>query len=187
MHDAALGEYRQVLAAAPRRPGIQFRIGRVLLARANGDLSSDDAREARRAFDAELALDPTNANAAYELAEMDRKAARFEPARALFAQAVAHQPQFEHAQVGLARTLIALGRPAEALPHLKSVVERNPDNEVALYQLAQACRAVGDTQGQQHALAGFTRARTRARQPALLARTEHDVTPQALEAGAAPP
>ena len=31
LYDAALREYRQVLAMAPRRPGIQFRIGRVLL------------------------------------------------------------------------------------------------------------------------------------------------------------
>jgi predicted Zn-dependent protease len=187
MHDAALREYRQVLAAAPRRPGINFRIGRVLLARASGDPANDDAREARRAFEAELALDPTNANAAYELAEMARKDGRLEPARELFAQAVSHQPAFGHAQVGLARTLVALGRPAEALPHLKIVIEQDPDNEVALYQLAQAFRAVGDTAGQQKALADFKRARSSARQPALVAQTQRDVTPQVLDAGVAPP
>ena len=43
LHDAAIREYRQVLAAAPRRPGIHFRIGRVLLERANGDRSGADA------------------------------------------------------------------------------------------------------------------------------------------------
>jgi tetratricopeptide (TPR) repeat protein len=70
VYDAALREYRQVLAAAPRRPGIQFRIGRVLLERATSDTSRNDSLDARHAFEQELALDPTNANAAYELAEM---------------------------------------------------------------------------------------------------------------------
>ena len=36
LYDAAIREYRQVLTAAPRRPGIHFRIGRVLLATIEG-------------------------------------------------------------------------------------------------------------------------------------------------------
>ena len=78
LYDAALREYRQVLAAAPRRPGIHFRIGRVLLERSNGDTATPEmlADAAKRgAFEAELALDPTNANAAYELAEMHARPA----------------------------------------------------------------------------------------------------------------
>ena len=120
LYDAAIREYRQVLTAAPRRPGIHFRIGRVLLQRSKGDASSaempGDAGEARKEFEAELALDPTNANAAYELAEMQRKAGELEPARTLFEQALSHYPTFEQALVGLGRTLVALGRPAEASP-----------------------------------------------------------------------
>ena len=58
LYDAAIREYRQVLTAAPRRPGMHFRIGRVLLERSNGDASSPDVPEARRAFEEELALDP---------------------------------------------------------------------------------------------------------------------------------
>ena len=88
LYDAALREYRQVLAVAPRRPGIHFRIGRVQLARSNGQGSSDDVLEARKSFEEELALDPTNANAAYELAEMHRKAGELEAARQLFEQAL---------------------------------------------------------------------------------------------------
>jgi tetratricopeptide (TPR) repeat protein len=111
LYDAALREYRQVLAAAPRRPGIHFRIGRVLLERSASDSARDDRVEARRAFEEELALDPTNANAAYELGEMHRKAGELELARQRFAQAVTHYAGFEHALIGLARTLTALGRP----------------------------------------------------------------------------
>jgi tetratricopeptide (TPR) repeat protein len=186
LYDAALREYQQVLTAAPRRPGMQFRVGRVLLARSNNDPSSPDAGkdllDARKAFEAELALDPTNANAAYELAEMHRKAGELEPARAFFAQAVMHYPAFEHALVGLARTLVALGRPAEALPHLEAALKGNPDNDVACYQLAQAYRALGNTSEQEKALAEFNRVRGRAeRRAAQVPQTGRDVTPQVLD------
>ena len=182
LHDAALREYRQVLAAAPRRPGIRFRIGRVLLERSNADTSGGDLMEARRSFQEELELDPTNANAAYELAEMHRKAGELEPASKLFAQALTHYPSFEQAQVGLARTLIALGRPADALPHLRAALKGNPDNEVACYQLAQAYRALGNTAEQEKALAEFNRVRKLAAgRAATVPENKRDVTPQALD------
>ena len=183
LYDAALREYQQVLAAAPRRPGIRFRIGRVLLERARNDPASDDGRAARKSFEDELALDPTNANAAYELAEMHRQAGELEPARTLFAQAVTHYPSFEHALVGLGRTLIALGRPAEALPHLKAALKENIDNEVAHYQAAQAYRALGNSTEQEKALAEFTRVRNlAAKRTAAVPQVKRDVTPQALDA-----
>ena len=181
LYDAALREYRQVLATAPRRPGIHFRIGRVLLERSSKDGSSDDLTEARRAFEAELAIDPTNASAAYELAEMHRQAGELEPARKLFEQALSYYPAFDHALVGLARTLVATGRPAEAVPHLRAALKQNPDNEVAWYQLAQASRALGNTAEQEKALAEFNRVRAHARANAALSEPKRDVTPQALD------
>jgi tetratricopeptide (TPR) repeat protein len=181
LYDAALREYRQVLAAAPRRPGIHFRIGRVLLERSSKDGSADDLAEARRAFEEELAVDPTNASAAYELAEMHRKAGELEPARKLFEQALTHYPAFDHALVGLARTLVAIGRPAEAVPHLRAALGQNPDNEVACYQLAQAYRALGNTAEQEKALAEFNRVRAQGRANAALTEPKRDVTPQALD------
>ena len=142
----------------------------------------------RPEFEQELAIDPTNANAAYELGELERKAGRSSRPAISFARAVASQPAFEHARVGLARVLLALDQPAEALPHLRAVLQDHPDNEVALYQLAQACRRLGDTDGQREALAAFTQARTRSRgQPASLVPTQRDATPQVLDSGAPPP
>ena len=170
-----------MIAAAPRRPGIHFRIGRVLLERASKDGSAGDLTDARRAFEDELAVDPTNANAAYELAEMHRKAGELEPARKLFEQALTHYPAFDHALVGLARTLIALDRPAEAVPHLRAALKQNPENEVAWYQLAQAYRGAGNAAEQEKALAEFNRVRTLARGTAALSEPKRDVTPQALD------
>ena len=186
LYDAAIREYRQVLANAPRRPGIHFRIGRVLLARSKSDASNADAStdllEARRAFEEELAVDPTNANAAYELGEMNRTAGELEAARKFFAQAVTSYPAFEQALVGLARTLIALGRPAEALPYLQAALKGNPENDVAHYQVAQAYRALGNTAEQEKALAEFNRVRTlAARRTTAVPETLRDVTPQVLD------
>jgi tetratricopeptide (TPR) repeat protein len=185
LYDAALREYRLVLAAAPRRPGIHFRIGRVLLERSKNEPAGSDANnalDARKAFEEELTLDPSNANAAYELGEMHRQAGELEPARALFEQAVSHYPAFEHALVGLGRTLIALGRPADALPRLTAALKGNPDNEVTYYQLAQAYRALGNTAEQEKALGEFNRVRSRAAaRTAAVPQVKHDVTPQALD------
>ena len=182
LYDAAIREYREVLTAAPRRPGIHFRIGRVLLERAR-ERPGDSALEARKEFEAELALDPTNARAAYELAELHRKAGELDAARKLFEQAVTQYPAFEHARVGLGRTLIALGRPAEALPHLQAALKANPENEVAHYQAAQAYRALGNTPEQEKAIARFNRARSQAaRRTAAVPEKSQDVTPQVLDA-----
>ena len=183
LYDAALREYRQVVTAAPRRPGIRYRIGRVLLARAKASSSKDDVAEARKAFEAELAVDPTNANAAYELGEMDRPAGEFQSARQRFEQAVSHYPAFEQALVGLGRTLIALERPSDALKPLQAAVKTNPESDVAYYQLAQAYRALGNTPEQERALADFNRVRTLASQrKAAIPETMRDVTPQVIDA-----
>jgi tetratricopeptide (TPR) repeat protein len=182
LYDAALREYGDVLAAAPRRPGIRFRIGRVLLARAKDDRSGSDVGEARKAFEEELIVDPTNANAAYELGELDRTAGDFDAARRHFEQAIAHYPDFEQALIGLGRTLVSLGQPAEALKFLQAAAKINPDGEVAFYQIAQAYRALGDAAGHRRALEDFDRVHrlaTRRRFPML--DTTRDVTPQVID------
>ena len=188
--DQAIAEYRQVLAKAPKRPGIHFRIGRVLLTRAaqgNGDVAAE--AEAAAEFEQELRIDPTNANAAYELGELQRKSGRLDDAIQYFERAVAAYPDFEEALVGLGRALVAAGRPMAALPHLRRAVAVNPRNEVAFYQLAQAHRALGQRAEQQAALAVFTRLRddkARQREGAALAPERPSVTPQGIDVARPP-
>ena len=186
LYDAAIREYRQVLTAAPRRPGHPFPhrscpAGTVEERSLKPERAAMDVLEARTAFEEELAIDPTNANAAYELAEMNRTAGELESARTFFEQAVTYYPAFEQALIGLARTLIALGRPAEALPHLQAALKGNPDNDVAYYQAAQAYRALGKPAEQEKALAEFNRVRTLAARRATVPESLPDVTRQALD------
>lgn len=182
--DAALQEYKEVLSLQPNRPGVHYRIGRVLLARARQ--STDDTTsetEALKAFEQELQLDATNANAAYEAGEIHRKSARFDRAFELFSRAVKHYPEFEEALVGQGRTLLGLGKAAEALAPLRKAIALNAANEVSWFQLAQTQRALGNASEQQKALAEFGRLRElKASQAVNNSLPRRDVTKQSLDA-----
>jgi tetratricopeptide (TPR) repeat protein len=186
--DEAMAEYRRVLALAPNRPGIHFRLGRVLLARsrqARGDAGAE--AEALTEFGLELQTDPTNADAAYEIGELMRKAGQFDKAIASFKQAVASYPSFEEALVGLGRALAAAGDPAAALPHLQKAIALNPRDEVAFYQTAQVHRMLGHDAEQQKALAEFERLRShKANQAPVVPAGPSTVTPQEIEPASRP-
>lgn len=155
----AAEEYRKVLADHPGRAGIHFRIGRSLLERGRRN-NTDEQAEASQEFARELELDPTNANAAYELAEISRKGGQLEKARGLFETALKYYPDFEEAHVGIAAALISLAQPTQALPHLQQAVKLNPADEVAYYRISQVYKALGNGAEQQKALLEFRRLRT---------------------------
>jgi tetratricopeptide (TPR) repeat protein len=182
--DDAIREYRKVLAVAPKRPGVHFRIGRVHLARskrADGDAAAE--AEALKEFEQELLIDPSNANAAYEIGEIQRTSGQLDQAIASFRKALTSYPDFGEALVGLGRTLVASGDAKSALPLLQKATSLNPADEVAFYQLAQAHRALGHATEQQRALATFERLRAeKAAQPAAVVPAEREgVTKQAIE------
>jgi tetratricopeptide (TPR) repeat protein len=181
--DAAIREYKEVLSLDPQRPGIHFRLGRVLLSRARQSTTDTVSElEAIKEFEQELQIDPTNANAAYELGEIHRKSARFDKASELFALAVKYYPDFEEALVGLGRTLVTLGKPDQALPHLQKAISLNPGNEVSWYQLSQIHKALGNAAEQQKALAEFQRLRDqKSRQAEATSFSRREVTKQELE------
>ncbi|HMB29262.1 MAG TPA: tetratricopeptide repeat protein [Blastocatellia bacterium] len=180
--DVAIREYKEVLSLQPNRPGVHYRIGRALLARAKQ--STDDTvsePEALKEFEEELRLDPTNANAAYESGEIHRKLARFDRAAELFSQAVKYYPDFVDALVALGRTLVSLGKAGEALAPLGKAVALDAANEVAWFQLAQAQRALGNAAEQQKAVAEFQRLRDLKHQAEVNFLTRQEVTKQSLD------
>jgi tetratricopeptide (TPR) repeat protein len=181
--DAAIREYKEVLSLQPNRPGVNYRIGRALLASAKK--STDDTvsePEALRAFEQELRLDPTSANAAYEAGEIHRKSARLDRAAELFSQAVKCYPDFVEALVALGRTLVSLGKAEQALAPLGKAIALDAANEVAWFQLHQAQRALGNAAEQQKALAEFQRLRDLKRQAEINILTRQEVTKQSLDA-----
>jgi tetratricopeptide (TPR) repeat protein len=187
-YDAALADYGKVAQLAPNRPGVHYRLGRVHLARARPPLAAAEAEaNAVREFEAELRLDPRNADAAYELGELRRKAGDLKGARVLFAQAVEHHPDFAQGLVGLGRVMIAQGDSAAALPVLKRAIALDPRDDVAQFQLWQAHRAVGNVEAAGQAQAAFQRLRAKKREEERLGLLrQQGVTEQQVE-DAAPP
>ena len=180
--DVAIREYKEVLSLQPNRPGVHYRIGRALLARAKQ--STDDTvsePDALKEFEEELRLDPTNANAAYEAGEIHRKSARLDRAAELFSQAVKYYPDFVDALVALGRTLLGLGKAEQSLAPLGKAVALDAANEVAWFQLAQAQRALGNAAEQQKAVAEFQRLRDLKRQAEINFLTRQEVTKQSLD------
>jgi tetratricopeptide (TPR) repeat protein len=149
-YDLAIAEYRKVLKLEPRLPGIHFRIGRALLA-GSWDLQMVD--QALKEFQAELVIAPQDADAEYEIGEIERHRGNLESALAHFSKAVTYHRDFAEAHIGLARTLLSLGRAGEAAPHLKAAIRLAPQNDVPHFLLASVARALGDGERAQKEMA----------------------------------
>jgi tetratricopeptide (TPR) repeat protein len=184
----ALAEYERVLALEPNRRGIHYRIGRTLLARSRDGTSPSDVADAAKEFEQELRLDPTNASAAYELGEINRKAAQLDQAQKYFDLALKNYPDFEEAHVGLAATLIMLQKPKLALPHLQKAIALNSEDEAAWYRLLQVDRTLGTVAEQQKALGEFRRLREKSKQQNGLEPlpSPNEVTKQEVDPNATP-
>ena len=126
--------------------------------------SPDDPPAAQKEFERELQIDPGNANSAYELGEMSRKAKQFDEAQKFFEQALQHYPDFPEAQIGLAAVLLEKKMPDQALSHAQRAAAVDPDDEVVWYRLAQIQKTLGNTAGQQKALTEYRRLHDRASQ-----------------------
>lgn len=185
LFDMAITAFRKVIELDPARPGAHFRLGRALLERSRlPGASPSDVAEAAEVFEKELALDPSNGNAAYELAEIHRKAGKLERARELFELALKSDPGFQEARLGLGRVLLALGEPRAALAHLEKAVALDAQDDVSYYHLAQAYRALGDAAAEQKALSEFRRLRAekaRREQAAMAVSPSRDLTRQELD------
>ncbi len=151
-----IAEYRKVLQIDSKIPGIHYELGRAIL----GSSQEDSARqEAQKDFEAELAINPTDANSEYELGQVYSLRSDTKQAFEHYKRALNLRPDLVEAHIALAKTLSAMGRPGEALPHLLEAERLDPDNETVHYKLAQAYRESGQDQEAARELALFNRLR----------------------------
>ncbi len=136
----AAREYRAALARDPQRPGLHFRIGRLLLSRPGGEQHRD---EARAEFEAELKINPGDATCEFVLGELDRQANNDTAALQHFERATKLDAAFTEAWVGLGRTLVRLGRGTDAIAPLVTAAKLQPGDPQTHFQLAQAYRLAG--------------------------------------------
>jgi len=179
-YNSAIVAFNHVLLIDPRRPGIHYKLGRVYLTRFRESQRPEDQDAAAREFSAELALDPANGNAGYELANLS--AARGKPDDAIqqYKAVLEHYPDFEEALVGLGGVYLENQKPADAIPLLDRATRLKPEDEIAWYRLGQADRATGNRAGQAKAIEAFTRLHSST--PVTLRKpdAEDAITPQQL-------
>jgi tetratricopeptide (TPR) repeat protein len=134
-------EYRAVLSKDPQMPGIHYRLGRLLLSQPNPPPTVKD--DARREFEEELKIDPSNAGANFVLGELARQAENWPQAIEYFSKATKLDASFADAYLGLGRSLMGANKAAEAVAPLETAAKLQPDNPMVHFQLATAYRRAG--------------------------------------------
>ena len=156
-YEQAIAEYREVLRLAPERAGIHYRIGRTLLARFWERHAPEDSTAAGKEFEEELQVDPSNANAAYELGEMHRKAKQIDEAQRYFEQALSHLSEFRGGSPGAGCRAVAEKSAGAGSGACTKGSGGESQNEVCWYRLSQIQGRLGNRAEQQKASAEFQR------------------------------
>lgn len=138
----AAAEYRKAIEKNPAALNLHFRLGRALLVESH---APENLALARTAFEAELALNPGDAVAEYEIGQI--LLAGQQPAEAVqrFERAAALSPDFPEALEALAKARMDAKQYAEAIALLEKIVRLQPGNEPAHYSLMMAYRNAGRT------------------------------------------
>jgi tetratricopeptide (TPR) repeat protein len=179
-YDGAIVAFDHVLKLDPKRPAIHYRLGRVYLARFRDSQKPEDRDAAAREFIAELAVDPNNGNARYELAVMQEQKGNLDEARKEFESLIEIYPDFEEALVGLGGVELENQKADAAVAPLERATKIDPEDEVAWYRLAQAERVAGNRDEQRRAMDAFQKLHEAAK--ASTRRAGEEITPQTLGA-----
>jgi len=148
----AIDAYRHALKLEPTLQGAHLQIAVLMLTHSQ---EPDAWRQAQTELNEELKVDPTSAQAEYEMGEVYRKHAQLEPAVAAFRRALALDPAAVPARLGLAKALRQLERPREALEALEPARDSAPDDPAVHFLLAQIYRDLGRTAEAQQEEAKF--------------------------------
>lgn len=146
-YDAAVAEYRKAAAKSPKTAGLHFRLGRALLMQSH---EPGNLIEARKEFEAELALNPFDAAAEYEVAQILLAQQKQDEAAVHFQRAVDLSPEFTEGLIALAKL-----KTSDAIPLLEKAVKLAPRSEAAHMGLMMAYRNAGranDAQAQKDEL-----------------------------------
>ena len=138
----AIDEYRKAIAKNPKALDLHYRLGRVLLQQSHDPANLD---EARQEFEAELALNPSDAVAEYQVAQILTAEQHKEQAAAHFERAAELRPDFPEALIAVARLRADAKRNTDAIGLLERAVKLQPRNESAHYNLMLAYRNAGRT------------------------------------------
>ncbi len=141
-YDEAVAEYRKAIQKSPDTLNLHYRLGRALLLRSH---EPEALEEARREFEAELELNPYDAVAHYQIAQILEVQQKPQEAEQRLERTLDLDPDFPEALIALARYRSNAENHNSAVGLLERVVELQPDNESSWYSLMVAYRNAGRT------------------------------------------
>jgi tetratricopeptide (TPR) repeat protein len=136
----AIAEYRKAILKNPRALNLHYRLGRALLQQ-----SHDPAvlNQARKEFEAELSLNPSDAVAEYQVGQVLNAEQKKSEATAHFERAAELRPDFPEALIAVAKLRSDAKRYTEAIALLERAVKLQARNETAHYNLMMVYRNAG--------------------------------------------
>jgi len=137
----AAAEYRKAIEKNPRAVDLHFRLGRVILIDSQGPEALENAR---REFEAELALNAGDAAAEYEVGQILIAQGKAEEGVKRLERALELRPDFLEALVAVGRARLEKRQYPEAIALLNRAVKLQPQSEPAHYSLMMAYRNSGD-------------------------------------------
>ena len=136
----AIAEYRKAIAKNPQAINLHYRLGRALLMQSH-DAAALEA--ASREFTAELTLNPADAVAEYQMAQILTAQQMPREAAARFERAAQLRPDFPEALIAVAKLRTEAGRYGDAVALLERAIQLQPRSEAAHYSLMLAYRHAG--------------------------------------------
>ena len=136
----AIAEYRKALGKNPKAINLHYRLGRALLQQSHDPAALEQAREE---FAAELALNPADAVAEFQVAQILATQGKKADAAGHFERAAQLRPDFPEALVAVAKIRSDSKRYDDAIQLLERAVKLQPRGEIAHYNLMMAYRNAG--------------------------------------------
>ena len=142
----AAAEYRKAIAKNPKAVNLHVRLARVILL---GSQTPESLEEARKECEAELAVNPSDPIAEYQIGQI--LAAETKPLEAAshFEKAIALRPHFTEALIGLAKIRQAANEYDEAIKLLQRALQAAPGSESAHSTLVAVYRDAGKSKDAQ--------------------------------------
>ena len=139
-YSEAAAEYRKAIEKSPVALNLHYRLGRALLLQSHDPAVLDQAREQ---FEAELKLNPGDAVAEYQIAQICLNQQKNTEAADHFEKSLALAPSFAEALIALGKLRLDQGEHHESIVLLERAVKAQPAMEAAHYSLMLAYRGAG--------------------------------------------
>jgi tetratricopeptide (TPR) repeat protein len=138
----AVAEYRKAIAKNPVAIDLHYRLGRALLQQSHDPAA---LKEARKEFEAELRINPSDAVAEYQVAQILTAEQNKPEAQRHFERAADLNPDFPEALIAVAKVRSENKLYPAAIALLEHAIKVQPRNETAHYNLMLAYRSAGRT------------------------------------------